>query len=170
MGRWEEGLKWSASGGVTRRACSALTRGSESRDATRYAAVRLQRMIRAWKAQIRALNHESRARFPSARRFQGLGPGQSLWIESQCESEEVAGYSARTFLGRDLVWCLVALGLTCVAARTTRRTGAPMEKAMLLLETCVSGEVIERRRRKRGFFRVKDVSRLRLDFSPAARP
>ena len=140
---WEEGLKWSASGGVTRRACSALTRGSESRDATRYAAVRLQRMIRAWKAQIRALNHESRARFPSARRFQGLG--QSLWIESQCESEEVAGYSARTFLGRDLVWCLVALGLTCVAARTTRRTGAPMEKAMLLLETCVSGEVIERR-------------------------
>ena len=90
--------------------------------------------------------HESRARFPSARRFQGLG--QSLWIESQCESEEVAGYSARTFLGRDLVWCLVALGLTCVAARTTRRTGAPMEKAMLLLETCVSGEVIERRRRK----------------------
>jgi len=44
-----------------------------------------------------------------------------------------------------LVWCLVALGLTCVAARTTRRTGAPMEKAMLLLETCVSGEVIERR-------------------------
>ena len=69
-----------------------------------------------------------------------------------------------------MVWCLVALGLTCVAARTTRRTGAPMEKAMLLLETCVSGEVIERRRRKRGFFRVKDVSRLRLDFSPAARP
>ena len=168
MGRWEEGLKWSASGGVTRRACSALTRGSESRDATRYAAVRLQRMIRAWKAQIRALNHESRARFPSARRFQGLG--QSLWIESQCESEEVAGYSARTFLGRDLVWCLVALGLTCVAARTTRRTGAPMEKAILLLETCVSGEVIERRSEDGGFFRVKDVSRLRLDFSPAARP
>ena len=44
-----------------------------------------------------------------------------------------------------MVWCLVALGLTCVAARTTRRTGAPMEKAMLLLETCVSGEVNERR-------------------------
>jgi len=68
-----------------------------------------------------------------------------------------------------LVWCLVALGLTCVAARTTRRTGAPMEKAMLLLETCVSGEVNERRSED-GAFSVKDVSRLRLDFSPAARP
>ena len=38
----------------------------------------------------------------------------------------------RTFLGRVLVWCLVALGLTCLAARTTRRTGAPTVKAILL--------------------------------------
>jgi hypothetical protein len=29
-----------------------------------------------------------------------------------------------------LVWPLVALGLTCVAARTTRRTGAPIMTAM----------------------------------------
>ena len=38
----------------------------------------------------------------------------------------------RTFLGRVLVWCLVALGLTCLAARTTRRTGAPTVKTILL--------------------------------------
>ena len=36
----------------------------------------------------------------------------------------------RTFLGLVLVWPLVALGLTCVAARTTRRTGAPIMTAM----------------------------------------
>lgn len=130
-------LWWGHSAGLF-----GLTRGSESRDATRYAAVRLQRMIRAWKAQIRVPStNPARA----CLRASVSGFRAALWIESQCESEEVAGYSARTFLGRDLVWCLVALGLTCVAARTTRRTGAPMEKAMLLLETCVSGEVIERR-------------------------
>lgn len=38
----------------------------------------------------------------------------------------------RTFLGLVLVWPLVALGLTCVAARTTRRTGAPIMTAMFL--------------------------------------
>jgi len=43
------------------------------------------------------------------------------------------GLSARrTFLGLVLVWPLVALGLTCVAARTTRRTGAPIMTAMFL--------------------------------------
>ena len=31
-----------------------------------------------------------------------------------------------------MVWPLVALGLTCVAARTTRRTGAPIMTAMFL--------------------------------------
>lgn len=51
MGRGVEMV--SLGSGVTRRACSALTRGSESRDATRYAAVRRGEMIRAWKAQIR---------------------------------------------------------------------------------------------------------------------
>lgn len=41
-------LWWGHSAGLF-----GLTRGCKSRDATRYAAVRLQRMIRAWKAQIR---------------------------------------------------------------------------------------------------------------------
>lgn len=37
----------------------------------------------------------------------------------------------RTFFGRVLVWCLVALGLTCLAAWMTRDAGAPMQKAIL---------------------------------------
>lgn len=61
------------------------------------------------------------------------------------------GLSARrTFLGLVLVWPLVALGLTCVAARTTRRTGAPIMTAMFLCVEWREGALLGVKARPRG--------------------
>ena len=61
MGRGVEmvSLWWGHSAGLF-----GLTRGSESRDATRYAAVRRGGMIRAWKAQIRVPSTNPARAFP----------------------------------------------------------------------------------------------------------
>ena len=90
------------------------------------------------------------------------------------------GLSARrTFLGLVLVWPLVALGLTCVAARTTRRTGAPIMTAMFLCVEWREGAllgvkarptrtaiiVIEKGKRERG-----GVARCSAALAASARP
>ena len=85
----------------------------------------------------------------------------------------------RTFLGLVLVWPLVALGLTCVAARTTRRTGAPIMTAMFLCVEWREGAllgvkarptrtaiiVIEKGKRERG-----GVARCSAALAASARP
>ena len=57
--------------------------------------------------------------------------GSGFWGLSRA-TEGIFRERRRTFLGRLLVWCLVALGFTCLAARTTRVAGAPITKAILL--------------------------------------
>ena len=57
--------------------------------------------------------------------------GSGFWGLSRA-IEGIFRARRRTFLGRVLVWCLVALGLTCLAARTTRVAGAPITRAILL--------------------------------------
>lgn len=100
-----------------RRSAVGGSDGKNARAAT-YRATGRRRGVRKpharWKSPRAAYGGASAPRFHF--RFQGFG-----------------GLSAgRTFLGLVLVWPLVALGLTCVAARTTRRTGAPIMTAMFL--------------------------------------
>ena len=57
--------------------------------------------------------------------------GSGFWGLSRA-TEGIFRARRRTFLGRVLVWCLVALGFTCLAARTTRVAGAPITRAILL--------------------------------------
>lgn len=102
-------------------------RGRKRRDATRITSPRRGRAIEGRKARDPEVTGDP-ARFPlSAPRVSGFRAhlDRMGWALATVEL-------GRTFLGRVLVWCLVALGLTCLAARTTRRTGAPTVKAILL--------------------------------------
>ena len=73
--------------------------------------------------------------------------GSGFWGLSRA-TEGIFRARRRTFLGRVLVWCLVALGFTCLAARTTRVAGAPITRAILLTSSAFF-EVTRWRTRRR---------------------